>query len=74
MHVVDGNKVRAIRQRNLMSQMELAVEAGSSPSYISSVETARSGIEMTVDMAMRLTKALSTPKHKIAIEDLLSEV
>lgn len=74
MHVVDGNKVRAIRQRNIMSQMELAVRAGSSPSYISSVETARSGIEMTVDMAMRLTKALSTPKNKVSIEDLLSEV
>jgi DNA-binding XRE family transcriptional regulator len=74
MFVIDGNKVKVLREKSIITQMTLAAAAGTTPSYISTIETAESGRDCSVDFAMRLAKALGTERKKVSIEDLLTEI
>lgn len=69
MYVVDGTKVRKLRDKKTLTQMELAMKSETTPAYISSVETAQSGKDCSVDFAKRLADGLG-----VKIEDILTKI
>lgn len=68
MFVIDPNKIKKHRITQALTQMELAVEVGTSPAYISRFENAKCGTDCSIDFAMRLAKAMGCKVENIVCE------
>ena len=61
--MIVGDRIRAIRERKQLSQVELAVRAGLVRSYISSVENGH--IVPTVEILEKIACVLEVPLHRL---------